>query len=152
MKDFSAVIGKFKKEGVQIVCGTVIPPDFITFWRQSHQQGFFPKMATIGKAILFPADVGALGGNLPQGLLAENWWSPFHPFKSSLDRRKRQRPIATPGPRPPKTLDRAHRLQIRWFEIAADALKRAGTVEKKALLKAIGETDMNTIVGPHQIQ
>jgi branched-chain amino acid transport system substrate-binding protein len=33
------------------------------------------------------------------------------------------------------------------FEIAADALKRAGTLDKKVLLKAIGETDLDTIVG-----
>jgi len=32
-------------------------------WRQGHQQGFIPKVATIAKAILFPAAVGALGGD-----------------------------------------------------------------------------------------
>lgn len=147
MKDFSAIIGAFKKQDVQIVCGTLIPPDFITFWRQAHQQGFVPKMATIGKAILFPSDVDALGGNLPQGLLAENWWSPYHPFSSSLDGTT------------PKELCSAwtHETQKPWtaplgfkyagLEIAADVLKRAGSLDKKAILKAMEETDLNTIVG-----
>ena len=54
LKDFSSIISKFKKENVEIIAGIMIPPDFSTFWRQAHQQGFKPKMATIGKAILFP--------------------------------------------------------------------------------------------------
>jgi len=32
----------------------------------------------------FPADVNAIGGKLPNGITTEVWWSPNHPFKSSL--------------------------------------------------------------------
>lgn len=148
MKDFSTVIGTFKKQNVDIVCGVMISPDFVTFWRQAHQQGFQPKMATIAKAILFPADVGALGGDLPEGLLTENWWSADHPFSSSLD-----------GTTPKQICDEWTKdtgkpwmgpigFKYAGYEIAADVLKRAGTLDKKAILKAIGETDLNTIVGP----
>ena len=61
----------------------VLPPDFTTFWKQALQQGFKPKAASVGKAILFPVAVEALGedGN---NLSSEVWWSPNHPFKSSL--------------------------------------------------------------------
>jgi branched-chain amino acid transport system substrate-binding protein len=45
----------------EIVTGVVIPPDFATFWTQAAQQGFRPKAASIGKAILFPSAVEALG-------------------------------------------------------------------------------------------
>ena len=83
-KDFSTHINRWKKEKVEILLGNMIPPDFTTAWRQCHQQGFIPKVATIGKAILFPSAVGALGGELPNGLTTEVWWSPHHPFKSSL--------------------------------------------------------------------
>ena len=41
--------------------GVPIPPDFTTFWKQAAQQGFKPKIASIGKALLFPASVDALG-------------------------------------------------------------------------------------------
>ena len=84
MQDYSAFINTWKKEGVEIITGVMIPPDWATCWRQCHQQGFIPKAATIGKAILFPSAVEALGGNLPNGLTSEIWWSPNHPFKSSL--------------------------------------------------------------------
>ena len=64
--------------------GVPIPPDFTTFWTQAAQQGFTPVAAAIGKAILFPAAVEALDGDSGDGLTSEVWWSPGHPFTSSL--------------------------------------------------------------------
>ena len=46
--DFSAQIAAFKAAGCEIVTGVMIPPDFATFWAQAAQQGFKPKVATIG--------------------------------------------------------------------------------------------------------
>ena len=81
--NFSAQISAFKSANAEIVTGVVLPPDFTTFWKQALQQGFKPKAASVGKAILFPVAVEALGkdGN---NLSSEVWWSPNHPFKSSL--------------------------------------------------------------------
>ncbi len=59
--DFSAQINAFKGANAEIITGVVIPPDFTTFWTQAKQQGFTPKAASIGKAILFPQAVEALG-------------------------------------------------------------------------------------------
>ena len=39
----------------------MIPPDFATFWSQAAQQGFKPKIVTIGKALLFPSVIDSLG-------------------------------------------------------------------------------------------
>src|SRR5262245_15740990 len=81
--DFTAQITAFKRGECEIVTGVVLPPDFTTFWNQAAQQGLKPKAASIGKALLFPVAVEALGrsGN---NLSSEVWWSPSHPFKSSL--------------------------------------------------------------------
>ena len=46
---------------MEIVTGAVAPPDFTTFWNQAAQQGLKPKVATIGKALFFPASVAAPG-------------------------------------------------------------------------------------------
>ena len=59
--DFSAQITAFKNANAEIVTGVVLPPDFTTFWNQALQQGFKPKAASVGKAILFPVAVEALG-------------------------------------------------------------------------------------------
>ena len=44
------------------ITGVVLPPDFTTFWKQSLQQGFKPKVASIGKAILSGRHRGARRG------------------------------------------------------------------------------------------
>ena len=40
-------------------------------------------IATVAKALLFPQSLEALG-DIGYGLSTECWWSPNHPFKSSL--------------------------------------------------------------------
>lgn len=60
-QDFSSQISYFKKNDDQILDGIVPPPDFINFWKQAKQQGYNPKVATIGKAIEFPAAIAGLG-------------------------------------------------------------------------------------------
>ena len=81
--DFSNYIGAFKEAGCGIVTGNMIPPDFATFWSQAAQQNFRPKIVTIGKALLFPSVINSLGDRA-EGLSSEIWWSPNHPFSSSL--------------------------------------------------------------------
>jgi branched-chain amino acid transport system substrate-binding protein len=61
--DFTAQIAAFKKAECDIITGVVLPPDFTTFWNQALQQGLKPKIASVGKAILFPSAVEALGKN-----------------------------------------------------------------------------------------
>ena len=52
--DFIAQINAFKKANCEIITGVVLPPDFTTFWNQAQQQGFKPKVASIGKAHAVP--------------------------------------------------------------------------------------------------
>jgi len=47
-QDFSAQIAAFKKANAEIVTGVVIPPDFKTFWTQAAQQGYKPKIVSVG--------------------------------------------------------------------------------------------------------
>jgi branched-chain amino acid transport system substrate-binding protein len=146
--NFSAQITAFKNAQCEIVTGVVLPPDFTTFWKQALQQGFKPKVASVGKAILFPVSVEALGrdGN---NLSSEVWWSPSHPFKSSLNGQsaKQLADAYTNATRKQWTqpIGFIHSL----FEVAVDVLKRTPALgETKAMVKAIKETDLQTIVGP----
>jgi branched-chain amino acid transport system substrate-binding protein len=84
ISDFSAEIAKFKSAGSQLFTCTPIPPDFQTFWKQSAQQGFKPKLATVAKVMLFPSEAEALG-TLSRNIATDLWWSPYHPYKSTLD-------------------------------------------------------------------
>jgi branched-chain amino acid transport system substrate-binding protein len=60
-----------------------LPPDFNTFWKQASQQGFKPKIATVAKVLLFPADCVALG-SLVNNIATDSWWGPYMPHSSSL--------------------------------------------------------------------
>jgi branched-chain amino acid transport system substrate-binding protein len=146
--DFSAQIAAFKKADVEIVTGVMIPPDFATFWSQAAQQGFKPKIATIGKALLFPSAVSALGDR-GDGLSSEIWWGPTHPFKSSLTGQSAKELCdaytAATGKPWTQPIGFTHGL----FEVALDVLKRAkNPKDSKSILEAIVATNLQTIVGP----
>ena len=83
-QDFASIIAKFKSADVQILHAVPIPPDFITFWKQAHQNGFQPKIASISKALLFPSAADALGP-LVTNVMSPLWWTPSFPYASSLD-------------------------------------------------------------------
>ena len=120
--DFSSIIGQFKDEDVEIVAGIPIPPDFATFWTQAKQQGFKPKLVTMAKAVLFSSAVEALG-DIGDGLASEIWWTPNHPFASSLTGEKAQRPVGPVRRRDRQAVDAVRRLRARPVR---GVLRRAG--------------------------
>jgi branched-chain amino acid transport system substrate-binding protein len=146
--DFSAQINAFKAGNIEIVTGVMIPPDFTTFWNQAKQQGFTPKVASMGKAILFPQAVEALG-NAGHNLSSEVWWSPSHPFTSSLTGETSAQvaqgfSAATSRPWT-QPIGFIHAL----FEVAVDVVKRAGDpTDRDAVVAAIAATKLDTLVGP----
>ena len=146
-QDFSAQIAAFKKDGVEVVTGVVIPPDAKTFLTQAKQQGFKPKVITLGKALLFPGAIEALG-DLGYGLTSEVWWSPSHPFSSSLTKQsaKALADAYEAGAKKQWTqpIGFAHAL----FEVAADTLKRSKSLKPADVRDAIAATNLNTVVGP----
>lgn len=145
--DFTAQINAFKAASAEIVTGVVIPPDFTTFWNQARQQGFRPKAATVAKALLFPTSVEALG-EAGHNLSSEVWWSPSHPFASSLTGQgcadlaaaftgATGRPWTQP-------IGYVHAL----FEVAADAMARVDdAADPDAVAEAIAATSLDTVVG-----
>ena len=52
-------------------------------WKQSVQQGFKPKLATVAKVLLFPTDAYALG-DLVNNIATDAWWAPSLPWTSSF--------------------------------------------------------------------
>jgi branched-chain amino acid transport system substrate-binding protein len=146
--DFSAQIGAFKTAGVEILTGVPIPPDFTTFWTQAIQQGFKPKVASIGKALLFPSSVEALGDH-GDGMSTEVWWSPSHPFKSSITGETAKSLADSYTTETTKQWTQPIGFVHALFEVATDALKRTKDIESKAAIRdAIAATNLATIVGP----
>jgi branched-chain amino acid transport system substrate-binding protein len=145
--DFSAQINAFKAANCDIVTGVPIPPDFTTFWTQAKQQGFNPKVASIGKAILFPQAVEALGDQ-GHNLSSEVWWSPTHPYASSLTRQSAGDLASSYSSATGKQWTQPIGFVHALFEMAADVMGRVeDSSNPDEVASAIAATQLNSMVG-----
>ena len=125
----------------------MIPPDFTTFWNQAQQQGFKPKVASIGKAILFPQAVEALGKN-GHNLSSEVWWSASHPFKSSVTGQSAAELAAAFTEKTGRPWTQPIGFIHSLFEMAANVLGRVSdTGDGEAIAEAIAASKVDTVVG-----
>lgn len=147
LPDFSAIINQFKRNRVEVVTGVLAPPDLQNYLQQAAQAGFTPKMYVIDKATGYPEPMRALG-RFGEGILSVNFWSPAYPGSSKYggydgeglaERYAEQNKGKMYSP--------ALAYTDAFYDILFDALQRAGTTERDALLKAIHETDLDTVVG-----
>jgi branched-chain amino acid transport system substrate-binding protein len=145
--DFTAQISAFQSAGVDIVVGTMIPPEFFSFWSQAAQQGLKPKVATIGKTLLLPATLEAIGASA-NNLSTELGWHPTYPFKSDAtgelagdlasawEKETGRQWIQTIG------------LKHALFDLALDVLTRAENAkDPDSIVAAIKATDRQTVIG-----
>jgi branched-chain amino acid transport system substrate-binding protein len=145
--DFSGQIKMFKEAKVEILTGVLPPPSFAAFWSQASEQGFEPKIATMAKAILFPAAVEALGER-GGGLTTEVWWSPSFPFKSGLSGQNATELCAAYEDGTKKQWTQPLGYLHGLLEVGLDVLKRTKDIDSPASIRdAIRATDYNSIVG-----
>ncbi len=146
--DFSAEISLFKEQGVEIVTGVMIPPDLGTFLTQASQQGFNPKFFTVGKAALFPTTIETLPNGLGEGLTTEVWWTPDHPFVSSLTGQSAGELAASYTEQRGKQWTQPIGFVHTLFEVAADVLARTENINNPdSIVDSIKATNLDTIVG-----
>jgi len=146
--DYTSQINAFKDADVQIVSGAVIPPDFITFWTQAKQKGFNPKFVCVAKALLFPQVPQALG-DLGHNLACDIYWSPAHPYKSTLTGQSAKDIaegfVAKTGRIWTQPIGFTHAL----FETAVNVMGRVSDPRAHdKVAEAISSTSINSIVGP----
>jgi branched-chain amino acid transport system substrate-binding protein len=125
----------------------VIPPDAKTFLTQARQQGFKPKVITLGKALLFPGAIEALG-ELGYGLSTEVWWTPSHPFTSSLTKQSAKALAQAYETDTKKQWTQPIGFAHALFEVAASALSRAKSLKAGDVRDAVAATAIDSVVGP----
>jgi branched-chain amino acid transport system substrate-binding protein len=144
--DFSQIIAKFKADNVEIVTGVVFPPDWTTFWTQAAQQGFKPKAASAGNALVFPASVETLG-DIGNNHSFDLFWHPDFEFTSTITgqtaRAFADDYIAATGRQWIQTVGSVHML----FEAAVECLKQSGGKSREATRDALAVLKMETIAG-----
>ena len=146
-QDFASIIAKFKAADVQILHAVPVPPDFITFWKQAHENGFQPKIASISKALLFPSAADALGP-LVTNVMSPLWWTPSFPYKSSLDGTTAAAFAAGYKASTGQQWTQPMGFLYAIFEIAVAAFKSAGDpADVQAVASAIGSLKGQAITG-----
>ena len=148
LQDWTSVIKTLKDGNVEILMGSMASPDFAALWRQAHQQGFIPKICSMGRATLFPSGVNAIGGDLPNGLTVDIHWSPDYPFKSALTGETGRQITDAWDKETGKQWTQIIGFKYGGMELAIDVLKRAQSIDKEKILEAIARTDLETIIGP----
>jgi branched-chain amino acid transport system substrate-binding protein len=146
-EDFTAQITQLKQAGVDIVAATMIPPEFFAFWSQAKQQGFHPKVATIGKTLLLPSTLDAIGpaGN---GLSAEVAWHPAYPFTSSITGDTPAKLAQDWETSQKKQWTQPIGMKHALFDVTLDVLQRTKDVADPAsIVEAIKTTRLETVLG-----
>jgi branched-chain amino acid transport system substrate-binding protein len=146
-EDYTKYISDFKKNGCEICCGTVITPDFTNFWKQSVQQGYNPKVLTIGKALLFPQTLDAIG-SVAYNATVEGVWEPSWPYKDSITGKTCQE-MADAYMADTNEQWTAPIAQYAKYEWAVDVFKRVKNLDdKEEIIAAVDSTKMGTCLGP----
>ncbi|MFF4951473.1 ABC transporter substrate-binding protein [Streptomyces chattanoogensis] len=146
--DLSAHVDRFRDRGCEIVTSAATAEDLALFHRQARERGLRPRLVTCSRWLAYPRGGGiasALGG---AGVATLVYWSPRHPYRSSLDgtsaraladayEQQTGRPWLQP-------LGLAHAL----LEVAAHALATAeDPTDRRSVADAIGRTRLPTMAG-----
>ena len=146
--DYTSQINGWKKANVEILNSNMAPPDFIALWRQCYQMGFKPKICVAGRAGIMASVMEALGGWLGLGILCESIWLRSWPFESSLKKGWKAKDLVD-------AFEKANGRQFNQlmgpmfagYELLADVFRRAQSIDKETLRKALADTDVDSIQG-----
>jgi branched-chain amino acid transport system substrate-binding protein len=143
--DFSSVINEWKSNGAEILWGNTIPPFFSALWKQCASLGFKPKIASIGRAALFYEDITSWGGDLPNGVGTEVWWTPTITEYKAIGTTTPQSLIDRWTKASGKPVNPAVGWGYRSVQVLLDALQRAKTIDPVQVNTALATTDLMTI-------
>jgi branched-chain amino acid transport system substrate-binding protein len=149
--DYGSAIDAWKSAPCDIFWGNLPAPDFGTFWSQAAEKDYRPKLALVGRAPLFYQDVSTWRGtvgNLPLGICTEVWWDPSWSFRGVGNTTSESLAGAWTAQNNNTPVNRAIGFGYAAVQIAADAISRAGTLDKDAVNTAIGETNGSFMTGP----
>jgi branched-chain amino acid transport system substrate-binding protein len=146
--DFTSMIAKFKTHDAQYLSSCPLPPDFNFFWKQAHQQGWRPRLATVAKVLQFPADTVTLGP-LVNNVATDSWWGPYMPNRSSLTGESAKDLADAYRSRTGKQWVQSIGSSYSLFEVAHQAFTAASDPhDSKAVASALHKVNYTGMCGP----
>ncbi|MDR3294454.1 MAG: ABC transporter substrate-binding protein [Clostridiales Family XIII bacterium] len=146
-KDYMQVLTQIQNENCDILVSSLLNPELVTVWNQCQQLGYTPKTAVLSKGMHLASEINALGEGKGEGLCIETQWSPQFPWINSLNGKDAQ----TLSDEYEAAINSSPDLELGWdwtlFEVAYDALSRAGSLDPEAIRQALIATDLETTYG-----
>jgi len=145
--DFTSLVNEWKNYGCELIMGNAPAVETGTILRQSRELGFKPKAIWATKGALFHQDISAWGGDLPNGVVTELHWHPSLPAEDhpgiggTTPVSLHERWVATGHQYSP-----AIAFGYGSSQVLYDAIERAGTLETEAVMEAVGETNLKTLL------
>ncbi|MBC7250749.1 MAG: amino acid ABC transporter substrate-binding protein [Anaerolineae bacterium] len=140
-EDFSDMILKAKQAGAEMLLAVPNPPDGIAMFKQMSELGWTPKFSLIIRA---PENItwGETMGTVGDYVTIFPGWHHGEKFPGVEElNAKYQAEFGRPA-------DLLTGPAYACVQILADAIERAGTLDRDAIRDAIAATDMTTVVGP----
>ena len=137
--DFTDVILRAQAADAQAVLALPTPPDGIAIYRQMGELGFAPEIAFFIRAPDVPtwADLGTVGDYV---ILAPGWHNAMlFPGVEELNAKQ----VGREG----RPSDPMVGPSYAAIQILADAIERAGSLDREAIRDAISASDVQTVVG-----
>jgi branched-chain amino acid transport system substrate-binding protein len=140
-KDYSSLIIAAKSANAEIVIGVPTPPDGIAVMRQIKELDYNPRVVIFWRAAGTPLWAANLKQDGDYVGYVSNW---DHNFKypgcpelvAAYKAKHNKLPAVTVG------------VTYSCVQILADAIRRAGTLDRNKIRDAIAATDMTTVQGP----
>jgi branched-chain amino acid transport system substrate-binding protein len=146
LPDFSSIINQFKRNKVEVVVGVLAPPDMQNYLQQAAQAGYKPKMYVIDKATGYPEPMNAIG-KPAYDILSVNFWSPAFPGKSKFGGYDGQGLVDAYEKQTGKQYIPPLGFDDAAYDVLFDAIQRAGSKDRVAVLKALDATNLETVTG-----
>jgi branched-chain amino acid transport system substrate-binding protein len=145
--DFSPIIQEWKKYGCEILWGNCPAPHFGILWKQCHVLGFKPKIVFSTRAAMHYRDIASWGGDLPNGVGAEVYWSPSAKGARGIGDTTPQSLAERWYKAKREPLTQGIGYEYQGAHVLFDAIERAGTLDPDAVLKALSKTDLISMNG-----
>ncbi|MCW5839224.1 MAG: amino acid ABC transporter substrate-binding protein [Anaerolineales bacterium] len=139
--DFTDIILRVQQAGANAVLSLPVPPDGFTLFRQMAELGYTPEFALVVRAPdNTPVWIENLGRAGDYVVLAPGWHSSMNYAGVAAINARYQAEYGSPAL---AQVGNAYAV----IQIMADAIERAGTLDRQAIRDAIAATDLDTVTG-----
>lgn len=153
--DLTAYADAFDEAGADIVTSAATARDLAAYRALAAERGRRPRLITCSRWLAYPPSVAAAPAYGPADRPAQAdvatlvYWTPFHPYRSSLDGTTAAELAESYGQSTGRQWLQPLGLAYALFEVAAHALRTAADpTDRAAVAKSIARTRLDTVAGP----